>query len=96
MLIEAIGYARLCQELAAEAVDSWREYTLLRLPFKDDYDNAWSTGNRDINPVFALKMTCSSTGLVYFIRVPPEMRSARAAARWVNLGIDPVSFAVET
>ncbi len=95
MLIEAIGYARLCQELAAEAIDSWREYTLLRLPFKDDYDHPWSTGNRDVNPVYVLKMTCPSTALVHIIRVPPEITSAREAACWVNLGIDPVSFAVE-
>jgi hypothetical protein len=95
ILIREIGYPRLCQELVAEAINSWREYTLLRLPFQDDYDNAWAL-NPVVNPVYVLKMTCSSTGLVYFIRVPPEMTSARAAASWVNLGIDPVSFAVET
>lgn len=31
VLIGAIGYARLCQELETTELDSWKEYTLLRL-----------------------------------------------------------------
>jgi internalin A len=37
VLIQAIGYGRLCQELDAKVVDTWREYTLLKIPIYDDF-----------------------------------------------------------
>lgn len=36
-LIQEIDYARMCQELQAEELDTWREYTLLKLAIFDDY-----------------------------------------------------------
>jgi hypothetical protein len=33
-------YARLCQELKTEVLDSWQEYTLVRLPIHDDPSRA--------------------------------------------------------
>ncbi|MBD2184671.1 leucine-rich repeat domain-containing protein [Aerosakkonema funiforme] len=85
VLIQGIGYARICQELQLEELDFYREYTLLKI------DN-----DVDIEPIFLLKMTCPSTGFIHALRVPPEMRSAREAIRWVNWGIDPEQFSVET
>ncbi|MDJ0735281.1 MAG: hypothetical protein QNJ47_14700 [Nostocaceae cyanobacterium] len=84
-LIQGIGYARICQELAAVEIDSWREYTLLRID-----------QNVDIESIYLLKMTCPSTGFIHATRVPPSMESAREAIRWVNWDVDPQEFAVES
>ncbi|TAH31613.1 MAG: leucine-rich repeat domain-containing protein [Oscillatoriales cyanobacterium] len=84
VLIEAIGYDRICQELAAEQIDTWQEYALLKI------DNA------DVEPIYLLKMTCPSTEFIHALRVPPNVTSAREAIRWVNGGIDPEEFSVQT
>jgi internalin A len=77
VLIEGIGYDRIIQELAAEQIDSWQEYTLLKI------DNA------DVEPIYLLKMTCPSTEFIHALRVPFNLTSAREAISWVNGGIDP-------
>ena len=84
VLIQGIGYDRIIQELSAQQIDSWQEYSLLTI------DNA------DVEPIYLLKMTCPSTGLIHTLRVPPDLTSAREAIRWVNGGIDPEEFSVQT
>ncbi|MEG5147916.1 leucine-rich repeat domain-containing protein, partial [Microcoleus sp. AT9b-C2] len=84
VLIEGIGYDRLCQELSAKQIDSWQEYALLQI------DNA------DVEPICLLKMTCPSTGFIHALRVPPNLTSAREAIGWVNWDIDPEEFSVQT
>ena len=84
MLIERIGYARICCELQAVELDCWQEYTLLKI------DNA------DVEPIYLLKMTCPSTGFIHALRVPPDIESAQEAIRWVNWGINPEEFSVQT
>jgi hypothetical protein len=84
LLIQEIGYDRICTELEAQQLDSEREYTLLRI------DDA------DVEPMYLLKMTCPSTGFIHALRVPPNISSAREAIRWVNWGIDPLEFAIQT
>ncbi|WP_278187069.1 DUF6745 domain-containing protein [Microcoleus vaginatus] len=91
LLIQRIGYDRICQELAVTELDSWQEYTLLSIEFDDDFDNE---GNA--KPVYLLKMTCPSTGHIHALRVPPDVRSAKEAIRWVNWDIDPEEFSVQT
>jgi internalin A len=91
VLIERIGYDRICQELALAELDSWQEYTLLSIEFDDDFDDE---GNA--KPIYLLKMTCPSTGFIHALRVPPEVRSALEAIRWVNWDIDPEEFSVQT
>jgi hypothetical protein len=85
VLIQGIGYARICQELQAIELDNWQEYTLLGI------DN-----NVDIEPIYLLKMACPSTGFIHALRVPPNINSAREAICWVNWGIDPEEFGVQT
>ena len=85
LLIEVIGYDRICQELQAMELDSWQEYTLIGID-----------ADVDIEPIYLLKMTCPSTGRIHLLQVPPEVNSAREAIRWVNWGIDPEDFAVQT
>ena len=91
ILIQKIGYDRICQELAVTELDSWQEYTLLSIEFNDDFDRE---GNA--KPVYLLKMTCPSTGYIHALRVPPDVRSAQEAIRWVNWDIDPEEFSVQT
>jgi leucine-rich repeat protein SHOC2 len=47
-------------------------------------------------PIVLLKMTCPSTQHIHILRVPPEMASAEAAITWINHGIHPDEFAVQT
>ena len=85
VLIQGIGYDRICQELQAIELDSWQEYTLLRID-----------SNIDVEPIYLLKMTCPSTGYIHALRVPPDMATARDAITWVNWGIAPEEFAIQT
>ncbi|MEG4285356.1 hypothetical protein QUB68_19705 [Microcoleus sp. A006_D1] len=49
-----------------------------------------------LEPIYLLKMTCPSTGYIHALRVAPQVRSALAAISWVNWGIEPGDFAVQT
>lgn len=85
VLIEGIGYERVCEELNVVELNSWREYTLLKI------DN-----NIDIEPIYLLKMTCPSTEHIHTLRVPPTIKTAREGITWINHGIDPEMFVTET
>ena len=85
VLIQGIGYDSLCQELRATELDSWQDYSLLRVD-----------KTLDREPIHLLKMKCPSTGYIHALRVPPNLESARDAVRWVNWGIDPEAFSVQT
>jgi hypothetical protein len=85
ILIQEIGYTRICQELQALELDFWQEYTLIKI----DLDV-------DVEPIYLLKMTCPSTGNIHVLRVPPDVKSAREAITWVNGGINSEDFAVQT
>jgi len=85
VLIQAIGYDRICHELQAVTIDSWQEYELLAL-----------NSEIDIEPINLLKMVCPSTGKIHVLRVPPEINSAQSAIKWVNWDIDPLDFGSQT
>jgi hypothetical protein len=85
VLIQGIGYAKIYQELQAIKLDTWNGYTLLKI-----------NSDVDVDPIYLLKMTCPSTGYVHVLRVPPDIHSAREAITWVNWGIAPEKFAVQT
>jgi hypothetical protein len=85
ILIQEIGYARICQELQAIELDTWQEYTLIKID-----------SDVDLEPIYLLKMTCPSTGHIHALRVPPDVKSAREAIAWVNWGINSEEFAVQT
>jgi hypothetical protein len=94
VLIEQLGYEEICDKLGAVLIDSWREYTLLKL---DDMQIIYE-GQKEVGrePMMLLKMTCPSTAGIHILRVPPEMTSAEAAITWVNHGIHPDRFAIQT
>jgi len=85
VLIQGIGYDRICQELQASPLDSWQEYSLLRIDDPVDEEE-----------IYLLKMTCPSTGFIHALRVPPDVKSAREAIKWVNWGIDPSEFSTQS
>jgi leucine-rich repeat protein SHOC2 len=87
-LIQQIGYEKICRELNTVTIDNWREYTLLKI---DNIERVY-----DNETEILLKMTCPSTGHIHILRVPPEMTSAESAITWVNHGIHPDEFAVQT
>ena len=83
-IIKKIGYSRILKDLKAKNLDSWREYELYRID------------NVDVEPINLLKMICPSTGSFYALRVPPDITKANEAAKWVNNGVAPEEFLVET
>jgi hypothetical protein len=85
VLIQQIGYEKICQDLGAVELHTWREYTLLKIE-----------SDVDIEPMVLLKMTCPSTRYIHILRVPPDTTSAEAAITWVNWGIHPDEFAIAT
>jgi hypothetical protein len=94
LLIQEIGYERLCQELSAKVLDQWREYELLKIEVPQ---KAYVNRQQVIEePVVLLKMTCPSTAHIHVLRVPPTMRSAKKAAQWINHDISPDKFIAET
>ncbi|MBD1838778.1 leucine-rich repeat domain-containing protein [Coleofasciculus sp. FACHB-501] len=96
VLIQGIGYARICQELQATELDSWQEYTLLKFDAYIDGFQADDSEDDEKEPIHLLKMACPSTGFIHAMRVPPDITSARAAIRWINWDIDPEEFSVQT
>jgi leucine-rich repeat protein SHOC2 len=93
-LIEQLGYNKICDELNAVTIDTWREYTLLKI---DRVQTIYEDGKIiDTEPMVLLKMTCPSTAHIHILRVPPEMVSAEEAITWVNHGIHPDKFAIQT
>lgn len=100
VLIQGIGYSRICQQLQATELNSWQEYTLIRIDADIDgvddsyFDEIGAPPQKE--PIYLLKMTCPSTGFIHALRVPPNIKSAREAITWVNWGIDPKEFSTQT
>jgi leucine-rich repeat protein SHOC2 len=95
VLIQQIGYERICQELDTIETSKWREYTLITIDnIEKFYDR--ETWEEVTELMVFLKMTCPSTGHIHILRVPPEMTSAETAITWVNHGIHPDEFIVQT
>jgi leucine-rich repeat protein SHOC2 len=85
VLIQQVGYEKICERLGAETSDNWREYILLKIE-----------ADIDLEPIVLLKMTCPSTQHIHILRVPPEIISAEDAITWVNHGIHPDNIAIQT
>jgi leucine-rich repeat protein SHOC2 len=95
ILVAQIGYERICNELNAISLDTWREYTLLKI---DGVEKIYARNGKIIatEPMLLLKMNCPSTAHIHILRVPPEMVSAEAAITWINHGIHPDDFVIQT
>jgi leucine-rich repeat protein SHOC2 len=89
MLIEQVGYEKICAELNAIILDTWREYSLIEIEGVKEAIYDIEDEPIDSEPMILLKMICPSTAHLHVLRVPPEMVSAEAAITWVNHGIHP-------
>ncbi len=87
ILIDRIGYLQIYNHFGAIVQDTWRQYTLLKTRRFESFER---------EPMVLLKMVCPSTAHIHILRVPPTMKSAEAAIVWVNHGIHPDDFAVQT
>ena len=87
ILIDRVGYLQIYNHFGAIVQDTWRQYTLLKTRRFQSFDR---------EPMVLLKMVCPSTAHIHVLRVPPTMTSAEAAIVWVNHGIHPDEFAVQT
>jgi hypothetical protein len=96
ILIAQVGYEKICEELKAITIDTWREYTLLRIDDCEQFTVYVPYPDLKTEPMVLLKMTCPSTQHVHILRVPPEMVSAQDAITWVNHGIHPDKFSAQT
>ena len=100
ILIERVGYEKICTELDADPIDTWREYELIKIDLfalKSFSFNSFQDFIELNNPeqiIALLKMRCPSTAHIHLLRVPPEMTSAESAITWVNHGIHPDEFTV--
>jgi leucine-rich repeat protein SHOC2 len=72
-----LGYEEICNELGAVSIDSWQEYTLLKLDNMEIIYERQKEIRRE--SMMLLKMTCPSTSHIHILRVPSEMVSAEAA-----------------
>ena len=94
-LIEVLGYEKIFEELDAFAIDSWREYTLLEISnIENIYGDGWEPIGTE--SILLLRMICPSTRHTHVLRVPPEMVSAEDAVVWINHGIHPDQFTIQT
>jgi leucine-rich repeat protein SHOC2 len=95
VLIDRVGYEKICEELNTETIDIWREYTLLKIDGVEKYSYMVRSKQRE-EAMVLLKMTCPSTGHIHILRVPPNITSAEAAITWVNHGIHPDRIDIAT
>jgi leucine-rich repeat protein SHOC2 len=93
VLIQNIGYEKICKDLGAIVLDTWKEYTLLSIEGISEYED---DGTLSGEPMVLLKMNCPSTAHIHILRVPPEMTSAEKAITWINHGIHPDEFTIQT
>ena len=82
-LIERYGLQKMIKELEARTIDSKDGYTLVEI------DNPKGLGENSV--IRALQMRCPSTGILYMLRVPPNMSDCEIALQWaygVNIRLD--------
>lgn len=94
VLIQAIGYTRMCQELDAIQLDAWQAYTLLKINLNEEIDNFFWSVEPHKQPIHLLKMTDSSTGSIHVRRVSPDISSVREAIHAVDWSTDVEEFRI--
>jgi leucine-rich repeat protein SHOC2 len=95
VLIEQVGYEKICENLDTVTIDYWREYILIKIDGLKQYSDASVEIHRE-ESILLLKMICPSTNHLHVLRVPPGMTSAEEAITWINHGIHPDQIAIAT
>lgn len=82
VMIERHGLDRLLTHSRASVIDADQDGNrlLYRLNLSGD------------EPVVAVRVTCPSTGQIYFLRVPPDTQTCRAAVAWTFTPVERVSL----
>ncbi|MGD2181996.1 DUF6745 domain-containing protein [Lusitaniella coriacea] len=73
ILIQEIGYEKICKELQTIQLDCWGECTLLKID-----------SDIDVIPVHLLGISDPTTKKIRFCRVPPDLQTAKQAVEWIN------------
>ena len=71
IFIEEFGYARLLAGMPHKVIDRDGEQELVRIDWDEDEE-----------PICLVKVRCPSTGAFYTLRVPPVMKTVKAAVAW--------------
>lgn len=88
LIIQVIGYQRMCDSLPTIELDRWQEYILLQIDDKKNfpsYDSYLPPLN--IEPIVLLKKTYQTTRQVDIIRVPSHIKSVHEAINWIKFNI---------
>jgi hypothetical protein len=81
LLIQYLGYSKIAESIKPTKIDTWKEYTLLKIDRKID-----------IEPILLLRYKCPQTQEIHLTRVPPHHKSAKQAITWINWGFSPEEF----
>ncbi len=82
--LEEFGYARFLSQMRYLTIQKKGDEALIRI----------SNWHRDEENIFLVKVRCPSTGAFYALRVPPGMKTIKAAAAW-TFGLDEINYAPE-
>ena len=80
VLLERMGVENFVRDVNLQPVDAFEERTLLKVNTAQK-QNRWN-GNQSVEeavPLAFLKVTCPSTQKIYFLRVEPQVTSAKQA-----------------
>ncbi len=69
--LEELGYERILLELNHETINQENDCELVKINWHQDEE-----------PLYLVKVRCSSTGVFYTLRVPPEVQTVRQAIAW--------------
>jgi hypothetical protein len=71
MCLEEIGYERFLSEVEHEVLDRQGDYEFIRINWHAEEE-----------PIYLIKVKCSSTGVFYALRVSPYVKTVQEAIAW--------------
>jgi hypothetical protein len=69
--LDEFGYERFLSQVEHKVIEKDGDYELVRIDW-----------NRQEEPIYLVKVKCHSTGAYYTLRVPPTVKSIKAAIAW--------------
>jgi hypothetical protein len=79
--LEQLGYGRFLNQVKHEIISRDGEYELIRINW-----------HKREEPIYLVKVKCSTTGVFYTLRVPPTMKTVKEAIAW-TFGIKANEYA---
>jgi hypothetical protein len=84
LLLEEFGYERFLQEMPHEIIEKSGEQELVKINW-----------HKLEEPIHLVKVRCSTTGVFYTLRVPPEMKTVKEAVAW-TFGMNAQEYVPQT